>query len=107
MTRLALLRMTGSLLLAAFLWSVSLPEESRYQFCGFRWMTGYPCPLCGLTRAMFALAKGHWGQATHLNALSPLGSVMLFSLFWNGAWRAWLWKLGLAAFAVYGICRII
>ena len=56
---------------------------------------------------MFALAKGHWSQAVHLNALSPLGFVMICSLFWRGQWRAKLWQLGLAGFAVYGACRAL
>jgi hypothetical protein len=59
---------------------------------------------------VFALAKGHWSQAIHFNALSPLAFIMLFSLLWNGAgpgvWRARLWTAGLVAFAVYGVARI-
>jgi hypothetical protein len=30
---------------------------------------------------------------------------MLLSLFWNRPWRARLWVVGIAAFAVYGVCR--
>jgi hypothetical protein len=30
---------------------------------------------------------------------------MLFSLFWNWRWRPQLWTWGLAAIAVYGVCR--
>jgi hypothetical protein len=52
------------------------------------------------------LAKGNWTQATHLNALSPLGLVMLFSLLCEGPWRAWLWKAGIAAFGIYGVYRL-
>jgi hypothetical protein len=73
---------------------------------GFHWLTGRPCPLCGLTRALFALAKGHWTEAVHFNALCPLAFAMLFALFWNGRMRGWLWTGGLAAFAVYGVLRV-
>jgi hypothetical protein len=92
--------------MAVILWGVALPEQSHYDLCGFHWLTGRPCPLCGLTRALLALGKGHWKQAVQLHALSPLGLMMLFSLFWkNGPWRDWLWKTGLAAFGVYGVWR--
>jgi hypothetical protein len=30
---------------------------------------------------------------------------MLFSLFWNGRWRAPLWAVGLAAITLYGVWR--
>ncbi len=60
---------------------------------------------------MFAFAKGHIAQAVHFNALSPLAAVMLLSLFWKGPFpdrlRNRLWTGGLAAFAVYGVYRIV
>jgi hypothetical protein len=83
------------------------PAEPRIRLCGFLWLTGRPCPLCGLTRALFAIAKGHWSEAIHFNALSPLGFAMLFSLFWNTPLRARLWTGGLAAFAAYGAWRLL
>jgi hypothetical protein len=90
----------------AALWYFSVPADPAVRFCGFYWLTGRPCPLCGLTRALFALAKGHWTEALHFNALAPLGFAMLFALFWNGRVREWLWKGGAVAFAVYGAFRI-
>ena len=92
--------------LFAALWCFSVPASPAMRLCGFYGLTGRPCPLCGLTRALFALAKGHWAEAVHFNALSPLGFVMLFGLFWNGRMRQWLWKSGVAAFAVYGVFRL-
>jgi hypothetical protein len=56
---------------------------------------------------MFAIAKGHLAQAIHFNALSPLAAAMLVSLFWAGPVRDRLWMVGLAAFALYGVYRII
>jgi hypothetical protein len=93
-------------LLAAMVW-VTVPAKPALQLCGFHWLTGLPCPLCGLTRALFALAKGQWAAALHFNALSPLGFAMLFSLFWSGPVRSRLWTVGIAAFAVYGVVRIV
>jgi hypothetical protein len=93
-------------LLAALGW-VAVPAKPSLQFCGFHWLTGRPCPLCGLTRALFALAQGQWTAALHFNALSPLAFAMLFSLFWSGPLRSLLWTAGIAVFGVYGIVRVI
>jgi hypothetical protein len=92
-------------LLAAMAWA-TVPAKPAFQLCGFHWLTGLPCPLCGLTRALLALAKGQWAAALHFNALSPLAFAMLFSLFWSGPLRSRLWTAGAAAFAVYGVVRI-
>jgi hypothetical protein len=86
--------------------SYTPPVEPRFRLCGFHWLTGRPCPLCGLTHAIFALAKGHWGQALGFNALSPVGFAMLFGLFWDSPVRGRLWTVGVAAFAVYGVLRV-
>jgi hypothetical protein len=53
------------------------------------------------------LAKGHWRDAIHFNGLSPLAFVMLFMLPWKCRVRGHLWTAGLAAFAVYGVCRVV
>jgi hypothetical protein len=83
------------------------PAEPHVRLCGFYWLTGHPCALCGLTRAIFALAKGHVVEAVRFNALAPLGFAMIFSLFWDGKTTGRLWSVGAAAFAVYGVCRIL
>jgi Protein of unknown function (DUF2752) len=75
--------------------------------CLFHWLTGLQCPLCGMTHAMLALARGDWRAALHYNALSPLAAVMLATLFWNHPWRGRLWTAGIAAFGVYGIWRLV
>jgi hypothetical protein len=86
------------------LWSVTPPDLT---LCGFRWLTGRPCPLCGLTRAMFALAKGHWAESLHWHALSPLAVLMLVGLVWNPPRMARLWMPCAALFGVYGVWRIV
>ena len=95
----------AGLLLA--LWWITPPAEPRYRLCGFYWLTGLPCALCGLTRGVFALAKGNWSAAVHWNALTPLGFAMLFSLFWDHPWRGRLWSAGILAFAAYGVWRVL
>ena len=105
--RSMLLRVVACVSLLAFLWYYKPPAEPAFQLCGFHWLTGRPCPLCGLTRAMFALAKGHSTEALGFNALSPLAFAMLAGLFWNdGPMRRRVWTYGIAAFVIYGVCRI-
>jgi hypothetical protein len=104
-SRLAL-RLAGAGVLFALLWWASPAAHPAFRACPFYWLTGWPCPLCGLTRGLCAFAKGHWSQAIDFNALTPLGFVLLFSLFWRAPWRPPLWTFGIAAFAVYGVCRI-
>ena len=99
-------KIAASAALLAVLCLVTLPATPPFQLCGFHWLTGRPCPLCGLTRAVCALAKGQWSAALHFNALSPLAFAMLFSLFWSGPVRSRLWTAGAAAFAVYGVLRL-
>lgn len=105
MTRLW--RVSAMALLFGALWRFTPPAHPAFPLCGFHWLTGRPCPLCGLTRALFELAKGHWRAAIGFNALSPLGFAMLFALFWDVPVRSRLWTAGLAAFAVYGVCRAL
>jgi len=99
-------RVAAALAVFAVLWCFTPPAEPSIRLCGFHWLTGRDCPLCGLTRSLFALAKGHWNQAISFNALSPLGFTMLFALILNTPWLARLWTFGIAAFGVYGVCRL-
>ena len=70
------------------------------------WLTGLPCPLCGLTRGLFALAKGHWAAAVRFHPLSPLALAMILSLFGGRTLRARLWLAGSAAFGIFGMVRL-
>ncbi len=72
--------------------------------CGFRRLTGHPCPLCGLTRALFALAKGHVREAFGLHALSPLAAVALAGAVLR---KDPPWGVLMALFCIYGVLRIV
>jgi len=104
--RITYARVAIALSVFTVLWYFTPPADPSVRLCGFHWLTGKDCPLCGITRAMFALAKGHWSQAISFNALSPLGFTMLFALILNAPWTARLWTLGMGAFSIYGICRL-
>jgi hypothetical protein len=96
----------AALALFAVLWIFTPPADPHIRLCGFYWLTGHPCALCGMTRAMFALAKGHFVEAVRFNALAPLGFGMIFSLFLGGRISARIWPFGILAFAVYGAYRV-
>ena len=84
----------------AILWTYT-PADGP-SFCGFHWLTQRPCPLCGLTRALFQLANGHWRQAMEYHALSPLVVVILIAM-WRRAAMPWAHVLML--FLGYGVGR--
>jgi hypothetical protein len=88
----------------AVLWLWTPPD---IPVCGFRALTGRLCPLCGLTHAMFALAKGHFAEAIHWHALSPLVALLLVGAWWNGPRMARVWTPSLLVFAGYGLLRIV
>ncbi len=73
----------GYRLLASFGLRMPLP------FCLFNRLTGLPCPTCGITRAFFALSRGHLWTALSFQPLIiilTLISMILFlidgSLWW-------------------------
>ena len=101
-----MIRLAMAAALFGVLWSFTPAAEPHFRVCGFYWLTGHRCALCGMTRAMFALAKGHIGEAVRFNALAPLGFAMVFALFWNGKITGRIWKTGLVGFAVYGVWRV-
>ena len=49
----------------------------KFQLCIFRIFTGFPCPGCGLTRALIALLKGKWQISLQYH---PLLLPVLFTL---------------------------
>ena len=54
-------------------------------FCGFRWATWLPCPVCGLTRSLVCACHGQFARAFWFH---PLGPVL-----WAGLVAGALWPL--------------
>jgi len=71
--------------------------------CGFHWLTGYPCPLCGLTRAMCQMMKGHWRAAIEYHALSPLVLLLILAAPVRNIRTPWIHVAVL--FVGYGVGR--
>lgn len=83
--------------------------------CPFRRMTGIPCPLCGMTRAVLCLLRGDVSGAFHCHPLffllPVLGVVLL--LHANGTFHripVWIPRLfyilcGIL-FAAVWVCRL-
>jgi len=62
---------------------VRVLTQNGYVFCGFYATTGIPCPGCGLTRAIAALARGEIRTALRLHPFAPLllvEAVVLWAL---------------------------
>ena len=98
----------GALLGIAVVWP-RLPAH-RPLACPFRAITGRPCPLCGMTRAVVAAMHGHLLESLRFNPAGVLVVVLALALLaglrvdrvrippWTIAAFAalvWLWNLTL------------
>jgi len=108
-------------LMLIFLRLSPVPMHPKFVVCGFHWLTGRPCPLCGMTRALSVLVKGDWLSAIHANALSPLmlaifcGAILggamrlagsdFFARFVPGILRRNFWTACVLLFLIYGVVR--
>ncbi len=67
--------------------------------CPFHWLTGLPCPGCGLTRSFVAIARGDWPGAIGYHPFGPLlfGALLGLGLQWAvelWARRRLVWPIG-------------
>jgi hypothetical protein len=78
--------MTALGLLTGFcvLYNFAPTERAFYPRCLFHALTGWQCPGCGGTRALYQLLHLHVGEAMHYNALvtvlAPVG--LAWFVFW-------------------------
>ena len=123
-TKLAVFALAG--LSALFLVSAFFkPSTGEYfTICGFKNLTGLPCPGCGLTHSFCALTQGDIGGAFSFNLLGPLLYLALVAV-WGRSMCVMLDRTALVrrydefvarfslvrmyaiAFGVYGIVRIV
>jgi hypothetical protein len=77
-------RLAAAGLLAVAGLSLVNPNTTHLPLCPLHAMTGLWCPLCGSTRAGYALLHGQFGTALADNALL-VGALPVLVLLW--AWR--------------------
>lgn len=99
------IRVVITVSLFAFLGLFSVfPKLNPMPFCGFRVLTGLPCPLCGGTRAAYAALHGNFPLAMYLNpiAIGVVGLMVAIGLIamaeavlnrplanWPALWHRW------------------
>ncbi|MDQ1734248.1 MAG: hypothetical protein QOH56_499 [Pseudonocardiales bacterium] len=59
------------------------PNTTHVPLCPLHALTGLNCPLCGATRATYALLHGDVATALHDNALYVAGIPFLLVLWWR------------------------
>lgn len=47
-------------------------QQVPFLVCPFKYLTGIPCPGCGLTRSFIAIVRGDWSQAIAQNLFGPV-----------------------------------
>lgn len=78
---------------APFLLLARLPlDRIPFHVCGFRRLTGLPCPFCGATRAFCLAMDGRWLDAARMN---PLGSAICLAFILILMWHTALFALRL------------
>jgi hypothetical protein len=73
-----LVMLTGVFVVSVWL---NPPGGDYFTICGFKNLTGLPCPGCGLTHSFCALGKGHLLAAFGFNLLGPM-LFLIFALVW-------------------------
>ena len=69
------------------LWVIYLFDPTHHHFypiCQFHRLTGWYCPGCGMTRALYALLHGQWLTACHDNILLVVAppAALARALWW-------------------------
>jgi hypothetical protein len=124
-SRLVFIALTAIILISVIYRPAEVnPNEEYSTICGFKNLTGLPCPGCGLTHSFCEIGKGHVAGAIAWNWLGiPL--FLLMVLIWLKALfiltnqykpafvldrlaaRIKPMRLTAIAFAIYGIGRIV
>jgi len=54
--------------------------QNAFTPCPIKNITGIPCPSCGSTRSLTALAKGHFTEALLINPLGLLAAAVMLTV---------------------------
>lgn len=58
----------------------SKPFQQEGIFCLLNEKTGIRCPTCGITRAIYSILVGRWGDAFYYHALFTVGFIPLTAI---------------------------
>lgn len=111
------------LLAAVLVLGVGMVLGKGWWGCVFAEVTGLPCPGCGLSRALLALARGEWALAWRLHPLAPgfvgVGLAVVWAAVMPAGWvsagaerveamerRTKLTALFLMALIAFGLLRL-
>jgi len=89
---------SGAMVAIAAAWP-ALPLHPQVA-CPLRALTGVPCPLCGMTRAIVAAVHGHAGESL---AFNPAGIIVLLLAVVAILRPAWLTRVQLPAWSLLAI----
>ncbi len=74
----------------AIIYNFNPETHTFYPRCPLLWLTGWHCPFCGGTRAVFHLLHGNFAQAWAYNKILFL--LILVSIWWFLKKCLLLWK---------------
>jgi hypothetical protein len=77
----------SAILIASAVWhpADASPLGNYYTLCGFKNLTGLPCPGCGLSHSFCALANGDIVKSFAFNLLGPPSFLLLILVWWRSA----------------------
>ncbi|HEY5171674.1 MAG TPA: DUF2752 domain-containing protein [Acidimicrobiia bacterium] len=91
----------GGMVAVAAVWPV-LPVHPPFA-CPLRSLTGIPCPLCGMTRAVVAAAHGHLSASLAFNPGGILVLALAVIAILRPAWPARLQVPTWSLFSILGV----
>jgi len=91
----------GGMVAVAAVWPV-LPVHPPFA-CPLRSLTGIPCPLCGMTRAVVAAAHGHLSASLAFNPGGILVLALAVIAILRPAWPARLQAPTWSLFSILGV----
>jgi len=77
--------------------------------CPFFWLTGFYCPGCGSTRAIYSLLHGRIGDAIGFNPVLVFSIPVIASLLVKPEWsrKPWVPRCAFVVLVAHGVLRNI
>jgi len=65
---------SGGILVTAHFFPI---DRFPLAFCTWKYLTGFPCPTCGFTRAFCDFANGKWAAGVYLCPFALVGFILI------------------------------